>query len=386
MQSSMKESPRAVAVVQARMGSTRMPGKVLTDLAGRPVLWHVLRRLARSRNLDAIVVATSDLAEDDVLASFAERQGALVVRGPADNVLERFRLAVELTDPGTIVRITGDAPLVDPQSIDRWLEALAQSGADTVSVEPAGGTIHEGIDLLSRAALERLFAEAADDPVAREHVTGWYKLRPDKLTAVACEADPRHLATGVRTSVDTPDDLAFLEAVHYALGAGPGEIDLAELVALLAERPDLVALNAHVHQKAPDEPTRRALLWIDTAQDGELLRERALFARELRDRFGMGVVLASDRTSGVLESSACPFEVCPSGSDEIAWMADLVARHTPDWIVVESLDALASDLLQAWRSAGHRIALMPGGDAQGVEPLVALPAEPQAAAQALAAA
>src|SRR5215813_2608178 len=111
----MMSEPRIVAIVQARMGSTRLPGKVMKLIAGKPLLWHVVHRLKRCRTLDAIAIATSTNPRDDAIESFGREEGIEVIRGSEDNVLERFALAAKETNADIIVRVSSDAPFIDAQ-------------------------------------------------------------------------------------------------------------------------------------------------------------------------------------------------------------------------------------------------------------------------------
>jgi len=166
-----EKSPRVVAIVQARMGSTRLPGKVLRPIAGKPLIWHVVHRLKRCKTLDAIAIATTEDFRDDPIEWFGHEENLEVVRGPEDNVLRRFELAAEKTQADIIVRVSSDAPFLDPAFIDHLVEALIRQDGDYVLVEPGALCAHEGVDPFSRRALDKLAEEAAvvglDDRLAR---------------------------------------------------------------------------------------------------------------------------------------------------------------------------------------------------------------------------
>jgi spore coat polysaccharide biosynthesis protein SpsF len=228
----MTDGRKIVAIVQARMGSTRFPGKVLKPIAGEPLLWHVVRRLKRSRLIGQVAIATSINPLDDAIAEFGERNGVLVVRGPEDNVLARFALAAEATDADIIVRVSADAPFVDAGFVDHLIDALIEQDGDYVLLEDGAVTAHEGVDPMSRRGLDKLMMDAADDPVAREHVTGYFKLHPDFVRIARAPAYPPLARNGGRLTVDTPDDLAFVEALHGRLEARAGEASLEDLLIL----------------------------------------------------------------------------------------------------------------------------------------------------------
>jgi len=221
-------APHVVAIVQARMGSTRLPGKVLKQIAGKPLLWHVLHRLKSCSTLNYTVVATSDNPSDDAIEAFCRDEKVEIVRGPEDNVLARFHQAAQATKADVIVRVSADAPFLDAHFVDHLVTALIAQDGDYVVVEPGALCAHEGVDPFSRRALDKLCREAPDDPIAREHVSGYFKAHPDFVRIVHAAADPRLAHGGTRLTVDTPDDLR--EAL--TLGAGPRTTALAaELLA-----------------------------------------------------------------------------------------------------------------------------------------------------------
>jgi spore coat polysaccharide biosynthesis protein SpsF len=225
---------RVVGIIQARMGSTRFPGKMLARLAGRPLLWHVIARMRMAVSLDDLVLATSDAPGDDILAMFAKGLGLAVVRGPEENVLERFAKAAEARQADVIVRINGDAPLVDPSFTDRLVTALIDQDADHVGVPAGTPCFHDGIDPMSRRILERLHAEAGADPMAREHVTGYLKQHPEYGRRAEVEVETQLRYESPRLSVDVPADLAFFEELYRRFEARPGHLDLRLVAAAFA--------------------------------------------------------------------------------------------------------------------------------------------------------
>ena len=158
---------RIAAIIQARMGSSRLPGKSLMPLAGKPLIWHVVHRLKAVRGLSDIVLATTTAAADDALAAWAAMNGVACVRGPEDDVLGRFAMAAESCDPDIIVRVNADAPLIDAAFIEAMLAAMTAEDADFVMLAPGAVAAHDGVDPMSRRALNLMLAEAREDPVAR---------------------------------------------------------------------------------------------------------------------------------------------------------------------------------------------------------------------------
>src|SRR5580698_2680156 len=141
---------RIVAVIQARMGSTRLPGKVLKPIAGKPLLWHIVHRLKRSQFIEQVAIATSVNPRDDAIVEFGRENDVAVVRGPEDDVLARFARAAELLDADIIVRVSADAPFVDAGFIDHLVAALIEQNGDYVLLEEGAVTGHEGVDPFSR--------------------------------------------------------------------------------------------------------------------------------------------------------------------------------------------------------------------------------------------
>jgi spore coat polysaccharide biosynthesis protein SpsF len=234
------------AVVQARFSSTRLPGKVLRPLAGRSVLGWVVRAAAAAPGIDRVVVVTSDAADDDAVAAEARRHGAAVVRGPLDDVLARYALAVERHPADAVVRLTADCPLLDPQLIGQ-LVALwrSQPSLDYVSTTLVR-TLPRGFDaeLVRAGVLAEQLAEASGPH--REHVTSGVYTRPDRYTCAGVVVSPA--ADDLRVTLDTVEDWELLDGVVAELGDRiPG---WREVVALLRARPDLVARNAGVEQKS----------------------------------------------------------------------------------------------------------------------------------------
>jgi spore coat polysaccharide biosynthesis protein SpsF len=233
----------ALAVLQARMSSTRLPGKVLAPVAGAPMILRQIERLRRARRLERIVVATSTRADDDPLATAVEAAGVPVHRGDLDDVLGRFIGALDAFGPvETLVRLTADCPLADPGVIDATLRCFDDAGADYASNVAEPRTFPKGLDVevMKAAALRRAAAETAD-PYDREHVTPYLYRNPDRfrLARYAQDADEGE----VRWTVDRPDDLEFVRAVYDALYPAAPAFDSDAIRAFVRGRPDLARLG-----------------------------------------------------------------------------------------------------------------------------------------------
>ena len=340
-------SPRVVAVIQARMGSTRLPGKVLKPVAGKPLLWHIVHRLKKSKLIEAIAVATSVNPLDDAIVEFGGTYGVTVIRGPEGDVLARFARAAEVLDADVIVRVNADAPFIDAEFIDHLVTAMIEQNGDFVLLEENAETAHCGVDPFTRRALDKLMLVASDDPVAREHVTGYFKLHPDFVPIARAKPYPKLARAGARLTVDTPDDLTFVEAVHARMEAKAGEASLADLLLLLEREPMLREINAHVRQKDIAPQGGLALIRCDGGGEygfGHVKRMIAL-ARALRDVQGIGAVFAvNGNEDGLVPIRQAGFEAHllsgPHG-DLSGFDADLLildCRDGPSRAEVEALD------------------------------------------------
>ncbi len=342
----MSERRRIVAVIQARMGSTRLPGKVLKPIAGEPLLWHIMHRLKKSRLIEEIAIATSTNPLDDAVAEFAKGHGIRVVRGPEDDVLARFARAAELLDADIIVRVSCDAPFVDAEFIDHLLMAMIKQGGDYVLLEEGAVTAHEGVDPLTRRALDKLMMDATDDPVAREHVTGYFKLHPDFVKIARAKAYPKLAHVSGRLTIDTPDDLAFVEAVHARLEAKAGEASLGDILLLLEREPALRQINAHVRQKEIAPQGGIALVRCDGGGGYGFghVKRMIVLARALRDREGIGAVFAVNGSEDALTPiRRAGFEANLLAGPQASW-SNLVAH--PDLCILDCRDGPAREALE----------------------------------------
>lgn len=252
---------RPVALIQARMGSTRLPGKVLAPLAGKPLIAHVVERVRSVEALAEVVVATSDLPGDEPLRAYCGVSGIPVATGSEQDVLDRFhRVAVEHeADP--VVRITGDCPFVDPELLLRLLELYASGSFDHVAVATGagalsleGGRFPVGLDAecISFAALEEAWREAIA-PHDREHVTPFIWRQPERFRVGRLLSDAD--LYDVRLTVDTEEDLKLARALYNALYREHEPFSYREVLDYLKTYPELRELNRGV---APGDRYREA--------------------------------------------------------------------------------------------------------------------------------
>lgn len=240
-------------IVQARMGSTRLPGKVMMDLAGRPNLWHVLQRCRASQRADDVIVATTTNPEDDILQETCEAWGIKYHRGSADDVLSRYSETVQRYPSDIIVRITADCPLVDPGLIDQIIDELGDAQYATNifdRVFPHG----LDIEVMTRPALEETQARATTS-FHREHVTPYIREHQDDPFTIRRFAMPEEYQfPQFRLTLDTPLDYQMLRTLYeHFFDEEKGIISVPEVLKWLQEHPEVAAINQGVQQK--QDPT-----------------------------------------------------------------------------------------------------------------------------------
>lgn len=239
-------------VIQARMNSTRLPGKVMQNICGHPLLFHVAERCRRAKRADRVLVATSTSMDDDVISDFCVRHGFACYRGPRDDVLGRYFGAALASKADSVVRITGDCPLINPAIIDECIEAFSESKADYISNVNPIRTFPRGLDVevFSFRALERAHREATL-PYEREHVTPYlwenkkseFTIGPSVIASLTDQVD-------ARLSVDYPEDLDVIKKIYAALYREGEIVDIKEALRFLREHPEIAALNARSKQKS----------------------------------------------------------------------------------------------------------------------------------------
>lgn len=234
---------KTVAIIQARMGATRLPGKMMMDLAGQPVVQRVFERVKPSRFINEIWLATTINSEDDVLAEWAARNRFACYRGSSEDVLDRYYQAALKAKAEVIVRITGDCPLHDPEVIDKVIESCGKGNQfDYVSnIYPP--TYPDGLDIevFSFEALKKTWQEAKL-PSEREHVTAYIWKHPEKfkIRNISHSED----LSFYRWTLDTSEDLRFLRLIFEELQKRHQFGHLAEVLAILQEHPDWLKINA----------------------------------------------------------------------------------------------------------------------------------------------
>jgi spore coat polysaccharide biosynthesis protein SpsF len=241
---------KRVIIIQARMTSSRLPGKVLADLAGRPMLSQQLARLRKSKETDELVIATTTNASDDPLVDLARKEGVRWFRGDEHDVLSRYVGAAAESRADLVVRITSDCPLIDPEILDRVVRELQESVKSTdYASNVMERSYPRGLDTeaLFRDTLDRINRLAQSQP-AREHVT-WFinRERPDLFIrrSIRDSEDNSHL----RWTVDTSADLDVIRAIYKSLDVSTRECPYKDILAYVRKHPELASGNIHVQQK-----------------------------------------------------------------------------------------------------------------------------------------
>jgi glutamate-1-semialdehyde aminotransferase/spore coat polysaccharide biosynthesis protein SpsF (cytidylyltransferase family) len=267
-----------LTLIQARMGSSRLPGKTLADVAGHPMLWHVVNRVRRAGRVDEVLVATTDQPADDPIAEFCAQEGIGCFRGGEQDVLDRFYQAAKANAADVVIRITADCPLIDPGVIDKVLARFDCGDCDYTS-NVLRYTYPDGLDteVFSFAALEQAWREARR-PSEREHVTPY--LRTEKFRVANVESETPVAPWQYRWTVDHPADLQFVRKVYEAF-SGNGHFGFQDVFQLLRERPDLAAIQAEtitnegyyksLYQQAaagaaPKRTLTQSNVWLERAQ------------------------------------------------------------------------------------------------------------------------
>lgn len=243
---------KTVAIIQARMGSTRLPGKVMKVICGKTVLEHVIERVKGCRLLDEVVIATTVSPADDAIVKEAERCGVKWFRGSEEDVLERYYLAAKEYDAEIVVRITSDCPLFDPTVLTEMLDYFNSERSQGLNIDYLSNTLTRsyprGLDaeVFTFTALEKAFLNAVQ-PYEREHVTPYIHQHPEIFSLHGQTSDEDLSAH--RWTLDTEEDFRLIEEIYFALYKENKFFTTEHILELLKQRPELAGINAHVEQK-----------------------------------------------------------------------------------------------------------------------------------------
>lgn len=238
---------RIVAIIQARMGSTRLPGKILKKVNGRPLLSYQIERLQQSNYINDLVIATTIDEKDDLIVEFCEKNNILSFRGSEEDVLARYYETAKAFKAEAIVRITSDCPIIDVQVVDKTIQYFIDNNFDYVS-NTVERTYPRGLDteIFTFAALEIAYNEAVLER-DREHVTAYFYTNPDifKISNVRNAMD----YSKYRWTVDTEEDFQLIKNIIEKLYIENPQFTLHDTVKLMEANPDWFYINAHIEQK-----------------------------------------------------------------------------------------------------------------------------------------
>lgn len=241
------------AILQARMSSTRLPGKVLKPILGKPMLVHQIDRIKRSTLIDEIIVATSDHSSDDEIESLCKSLEIKCIRGSLHDVLARYYQASLAYPSEHIVRVTGDCPIIDPDIIDKVIALHTSSNADYTS-NCTHPTFPDGLDteVFTFSALEAAYLNASSSE-EREHVTPYLYAEKSKNTCkeLCHSSNLSHL----RWTVDQPEDFILIELIYNALYPDNPNFTFTEVLALIEEKPELTQINKKFSSAYPQQNT-----------------------------------------------------------------------------------------------------------------------------------
>ncbi|MDD5085611.1 MAG: glycosyltransferase family protein [Candidatus Omnitrophica bacterium] len=240
---------KVIAIVQARMGSTRLPGKVLIDIAEKPMLWHVLDRLRHAHFVHDVMVATSINKKDNAIERFCRVNNLNCYRGSEEDVLDRYYQAARVEKADIVVRITADCPLTDPKIVDKVISAYVKNaGSFQGSSNVINRTYPRGLDteVISFSALEQAWGKAKK-PYQREHATTYIYEHPEEFKMYSVE-NGEDLSL-LRWTVDEESDLCFVREIYKRLWREGKVFLIRDVLAALEKEPYLKEINSRIKQK-----------------------------------------------------------------------------------------------------------------------------------------
>lgn len=238
----MAKKTEVVAVIQARMGSTRLPQKTLAAIEGRPMLHWIVQRLKKSKSVGKIIIATTTQPEDGVIEEFAKKEGTPVFRGSVNDIVDRIYQAAKMEGGEIVVRVTADCPLVDAKLLDEMVGIMQSRGYDFFSnVSPP--TYPDGLDLemLTMNCLERLWKSTRGDPFLSEWFRTYIVQNPDKFR-IGNHSYKTDMSE-VRWTVDEKEDLEFVQRVYAEFRGKGADFWMDDLLALLVKKPEIGQIN-----------------------------------------------------------------------------------------------------------------------------------------------
>ncbi len=242
---------KTACIIQARVGSTRLPKKILLKVQDKELLIHVVERVLNAKKIDQVIIATTTKPGDDLVVKLIEKYSnnrVMVFRGSEEDVLDRYYRAAENSNSDIIVRITSDCPLIDWELIDLMVSKFVDGHYDYVSNVLTKRTFPRGLDVevLSFGALKRMW-ESCTLEKHREHVTSYIRENPSLFKTLNIEQE-RDLS-GLRWTVDEEDDLKLVRIIYNELVRKNSNFKTEDVLELIKQKPELATMNAHIQQK-----------------------------------------------------------------------------------------------------------------------------------------
>jgi spore coat polysaccharide biosynthesis protein SpsF len=363
------------AIIQARMGSSRLPDKMMSHLAGRPLIDHVIERLESvcypHGPLSEIIFATSDSRHDDPLAEHvrASWPSINVIRGPEDDVLARFVMAAKDSDATTFLRITGDCPLLNVQNLNRLIKAHTRARADITNYKPGFEYVDKGIEVVSPCAILKMAEDPRTTDQDREHVTSLMYRYPEEFTVNYVDSEDYLKRGDIRITIDTREDLQFMEALCRSMNKPPVDIELKEAVDFLDHHPELLGINASSGRKS----TLHERIRIGFRCDGGIkiglghVSGCLRLAHHLAKQYGVGIEFLSredPNTSKMIKQAGFAMETLAPGASPSEDITRIIEKSCEsDWAAVvinfckEDLDRYAPQF-ERLKESGQKIIFM----------------------------
>jgi spore coat polysaccharide biosynthesis protein SpsF len=237
----MNQKPLIAAIVQARMGSTRLPGKVLKKISGEPMLWHLVNRVKKSRYIDTVIIAATEDKKDEAIEIFANEYHLGIYRGSENDIVDRYYNAARKYDADVIVRIWGDCPLIDPEIIDKTIEQFLSYNANYANnSNPPTFPFGMTIEIYSFSTLERIWKET-NDPFFREYPFEYIYANKESFKTVYVKNDVD--LSDIHLTVDYIEDFELITKIFEELYSERLVFNMKDILDLIDKHPELRAIN-----------------------------------------------------------------------------------------------------------------------------------------------
>ena len=288
---------RVVAIIQARMGSTRLPGKIIERIGDQSLIEILVNRLKKSKNLDDIVIATTDNKDDDVVEKLCHKKGINCYRGSEEDVLGRYVEASKVFNADVVVRITGDNPLTDVDLVDKLVVAHIQNNAQyTYSLDTPLGVSAEIIDSNVLKDINRKNVLDSE----REHVTPYIRYHPENYKIIEINSDLKN--QNIRLTVDTSEDLKLIKTIHEHLG-DLENLRTNDIINFLKNHPEFSQINSHIKQKPDSTHINIAFITEGSTKMGMGHVYRSLtFAKKLMTNLGFNIYFLTKSSENVVKT------------------------------------------------------------------------------------